>query len=724
MNTVVARHHSRGGRLRIWLAGVCALAAIWASSTASAAESLRRFAILASSNDGGGERARLRFANSDAAAMARVLEGFGGVASGDLVVLTDATPATLRAGVAKVRALVAAARTRHRRIEVVLYYSGHSDEEGLLPGGELVRYDELRAMLGSLQVDVRIAILDSCASGALIRTKGGVRRPPFLFDQSGQVRGHAYLTSSSADEAAQESDRIGASYFTHHLVTGLRGAADVDRDRRVTLSEAYQYAFHATLDTTQKSRSGPQHPNYDFELAGSGDVVITDLSAAGAVLVLDRSAVGRFFVRDQGGRLVAELDKVPGRSIELGLEPGAYRVELRRDDRVWETSLTLHEGGRGVVDIGAMRPRSLVDTRARGGLSSVWARASARIPMASLADTPEHPTEVPFNLSVLPGVSLHGASRHVTQLSLGLVTGNAAVSGLDMATIGTITTGDVRALQLAGVFHIVGGGMRGTQLAGAANVVRGDVDGVQVAGALNVAGDVRGTQIAGAMNLAVGPVRGVQIAGSVNIGDDVAGVQVAVANIASHLDGIQVGMVNVAGRSDGLQVGLLNVASGKEANTFGLLSFVRDGYNHLEAWASDTTTASVGVKFGGKHMYTLLAAGYGTQHTDAWEFCLGLGGHLALTDRFWIDVDGMGGSRWTARALIAPEQEALLRLRGMVGMRVWRSVGVFVGSGLNVAFGLDGRNPRPLPLGTASSRQLGDGDNVAFGPSLFAGLQL
>ena len=74
-----------------------------------------------------------------------------------------------------------------------------------------------------------------------------------------EVRGHAYLTSSSADEAAQESDRIGGSFFTHFLVTGLRGAADADSDKRVTLDEAYRFAFDETLARTEAIGGGPQH---------------------------------------------------------------------------------------------------------------------------------------------------------------------------------------------------------------------------------------------------------------------------------------------------------------------------------------------------------------------------------------------------------------------------------------------------------------------------------
>ena len=40
----------------------------------------------------------------------------------------------------------------------------------------------------------------------------------------------AFLTSSAETESAQESDRIRASYFTHYLISGFRGAADLSGD--------------------------------------------------------------------------------------------------------------------------------------------------------------------------------------------------------------------------------------------------------------------------------------------------------------------------------------------------------------------------------------------------------------------------------------------------------------------------------------------------------------
>ena len=121
-----------------------------------------------------------------------------------------------RAGRREARAAPAAGRT-----EVLRRLLGHADEQGLLLGDDRYSYRTLRDRLDQIPADVRIAVLDACASGAFTRIKGGKARPAFLVDASANMRGHAFLTSSAATEAAQESDRIRASYFTHYLVSGV-----------------------------------------------------------------------------------------------------------------------------------------------------------------------------------------------------------------------------------------------------------------------------------------------------------------------------------------------------------------------------------------------------------------------------------------------------------------------------------------------------------------------
>ncbi len=221
-------------------------------------------------------------------------------------------------------------------------------------------------------------MLDACASGAITRLKGGRQRQPFLVDESADMRGHAFLTSSSETEAAQESDRIGGSYFTHFLISGLRGAADNSGDGKVTLNEAYQFAFNETLGRTTDTKGGVQHPSYDINLSGTGEVVITDLRQTSATLVLGETLDGRFFVRNARQELVVELNKPYGRRIELGLEPGHYELRVEREPAAFLAKTEVGEGVRVVLEPAQFSPTRPEPTRRRGGFEAPSFAAAGR----------------------------------------------------------------------------------------------------------------------------------------------------------------------------------------------------------------------------------------------------------------------------------------------------------------------------------------------------------
>jgi hypothetical protein len=344
------------------VAGVCL------QPPAASPATVQRFALVAGANRGGGDRPLLQYAVSDAERFARVLADLGGVAPAQAIVLRQPQVRELEDAIDALRARVAAAsRAPGGRTEVIFYYSGHADEKGLLLGDDRYSYRSLRDRLDEVPADVRIAVLDACASGAITRLKGGRLRQPFLVDESADMRGHAFLTSSTESEAAQESDRLRGSYFTHFLVSGLRGAADLSGEGKVTLNEAYQFAFNETLGRTVDTKGGAQHPSYDINLSGTGDVVMTDLRQTTATLVLGQALDGRFFVRNARQELVVELYKPYGRTVELGLEPGAYEVRLERESAAMLARPRIAEGARVVLEPDQFGLASPEPTRARGG---------------------------------------------------------------------------------------------------------------------------------------------------------------------------------------------------------------------------------------------------------------------------------------------------------------------------------------------------------------------
>lgn len=390
-----------------------ALALALAAPARAADAPLRRFAVVAGASFGGAGRTPLRYAASDARDVSRVLRRLGGVALDDLQLLDEPDSAALRAALGKVAAEAEGARRAGGRVELFVYYSGHSDEQGLLLGASRLEYAELRRELDRVPADVRVAILDSCASGAITRAKGGVHRPPFLLDESSRVKGHAFLTSSAADEAAQESDRLHASFFTHALLTGLRGAADASGDGVVTLNEAYQFAFRETLAGTEATQAGPQHATYDIGLVGSGDVVMTDLRRADALLVIPEPLDGRVFVRTAAGQLVAELRKVRGARVELALEEGRYDVRVASDRKMLGATITLAASGRLVLDETKLWPVPVEVNATRGDVAPY-----PPYPPAPPALAPPPPPRAPAPTTAPPPEPEDGPSRTETWVAL------------------------------------------------------------------------------------------------------------------------------------------------------------------------------------------------------------------------------------------------------------------------------------------------------------------
>lgn len=329
--------------------------------------SIRRFALVVGSNNGGGDRVRLRYAGRDANNIATVLRQLGGVNDGDMTRLDEPSITDIDRAFDTLSTRVREERKKGQRIELVVYYSGHADETGILVAGTRYEYQRLRQRIRAVPADVHIAIVDSCASGSFTRIKGGTKLPPFLRDNANQVQGFAFLSSSSEDEDAQESDRIGASFFTYFFVAGLRGAADRNRDGRITLTEAYQYAYEQTLGRTQNTQHGPQHPAYDMHLSGTGDIVMSDLRSTESALVFPLALKGRITLVDKAtNRVVVEVTKEAGEPLSLALPSETYSVHVENGKGEFIATVTLENVGEVSFNADELRRAKPEETVARG----------------------------------------------------------------------------------------------------------------------------------------------------------------------------------------------------------------------------------------------------------------------------------------------------------------------------------------------------------------------
>jgi hypothetical protein len=85
-----------------------------------------------------------------------------------------------------------------------------------------------------------------------------------------------------------------------------------------------------------------------------------------ATLVLGREMEGRFFVRNAAQELIVEVYKPYGRTISLGVEPGAYEVRVEHEKTALLAKVSVADGGQLVVDRKQFNPTAVEPTRSRG----------------------------------------------------------------------------------------------------------------------------------------------------------------------------------------------------------------------------------------------------------------------------------------------------------------------------------------------------------------------
>jgi hypothetical protein len=317
---------------------VLAVAIFLCATTASA--TVRRYALVVGNNRGDSGDVELRYAETDAQRVYDVLKDLGRFEPADMVLLRseDAAraEATLIALNDRIRGTIAAGSDAL----LFVYYSGHAGSDALHMSGTHFDLTQLEQLVRGSAATFRVLAVDACRSGALTRVKGGRSAPPFelRIDEHLSEQGLVMLTSSAANEDAQESDALKGSIFTHYLVSALLGAGDADGDGRVTLEEAYRYAYEATLRSTSATWAGAQHPTFRYELQGMGKLPLSELAAATASRASLVFPVGKTYLVLQGGENGAVVGEVTALTTgrRLSVRAGHYFVRGRTPDALLE----------------------------------------------------------------------------------------------------------------------------------------------------------------------------------------------------------------------------------------------------------------------------------------------------------------------------------------------------------------------------------------------------
>jgi caspase domain-containing protein len=340
-----------------------AVASARADAPTPAPDGVATYALVVGSNAGGPGQAELHFAEEDARRVAAVLTELGGYANVDTVL--HPTPEVLRDRIGKLGARVQADQAAGKQTRVFFYYSGHARATAIDLGNDPLPLTELRQRLFAVPATLTIVVLDACQSGAFSRVKGAEPAADFSFNsrQHLDASGVAVLASSSGSELSQESEQLHGSYFTHHLLVGMRGAGDANGDGQVSVDEAYRYAYHQTLLATAATAVGGQHVSLEVDLKGHGEVPLSYPRAATASIELPARLEGQTLVQDKRAKVVvAETYKAKGAAVRIAVAPGDYELLVRQGDHMLRCQVALG----GVVELDRCTREAIVRAGTKG----------------------------------------------------------------------------------------------------------------------------------------------------------------------------------------------------------------------------------------------------------------------------------------------------------------------------------------------------------------------
>ena len=352
---------------------------------AAPAAGATRLLLAVGANVGDPDDPVLSYADEDARRVRQVMVELGGVRADRATLLLDRDASAVRQKLAELAGRISELRAAGEDALLLVYVSSHAKDGVLHLRGTHLPLAELRDAAREAGARLTVLVVDACESGTLARRKGARPGPEFevSLDQV-PLHGQVVISSSGPGESSEEWDSLKGSLFTHHLLTGLRGDADAEGDGKVSLAEAYGYAYRRTV---AGAAGAGQHPAYHWDLSGTGELVLTEPLAARSALVFPASAAGRYVVASQPRPdVVAEVDKPAGRPLRLAVPPGRYLVRKRAGASTGLVEVELPYGGERQVRDAELAWRRYTEISMKGGY--VATRPSAALLLGKVESAP------------------------------------------------------------------------------------------------------------------------------------------------------------------------------------------------------------------------------------------------------------------------------------------------------------------------------------------------
>lgn len=152
--------------------------------------------------------------------------------------------------------------------KVIFYFSGHGTHGAFVPydftkrNENLLYFSEIRDLFKVAKCKTKLLYADACYSGGL--KKSASKQLKKIFKKNTKIKAIAnqqiaVMLSSSKNETSLEISSLKQGLFTYAIIEGLKGEADKDRNKSITIEELFKYVYYITVSTA-KQRNHSQTP--------------------------------------------------------------------------------------------------------------------------------------------------------------------------------------------------------------------------------------------------------------------------------------------------------------------------------------------------------------------------------------------------------------------------------------------------------------------------------
>jgi hypothetical protein len=153
---------------------------------------------------------------------------------------------------------------------ILFYFSGHGMEGAFLPrdftgSSNQLEHSEIRTIFENSKAKHKICLADACHSGSLDKSNKDMAPliDSYYAAWNSSTGGTALMMSSKAEETSIEYQGLRQGVFSYYLIKGMKGEANKNNDKVVTISELFDYVKNNVQVYTSYKQTPVINGNYD-----------------------------------------------------------------------------------------------------------------------------------------------------------------------------------------------------------------------------------------------------------------------------------------------------------------------------------------------------------------------------------------------------------------------------------------------------------------------------